>query len=1204
MRVWKGETSMMECERLVYAGVCGVLRRQGKVEEVIARGEALMQRWMEAEVGQVEGGDSEGGEGRGWSTWPWLIGCAVDVWSRGERELRERHEAERKRHTKEGEEKGVASGGGGGKDGAADDGADADSRRLQPSTLHQRGSSIFRALSPERRRRDREAEAQREKASIERKAQEERERERARKKLERRAERAAANAADGKRKDGSQYQLTQQVRQLHADRTTFMFTLINRLLGERQRRRRRRHGDGELDLLGDDGVGWGEWRRAALEADAVERRRLMDEWRQRKGEELVLGLDEEVISEELYHSRQEKLSLALIHLSLFPVLLHSLLSFASTASFSPSSSSSSSPLHVDHFLALHARVFSALSLSSFSSALFLHLSSLYFTRRFHALSLHHLRLRLREDLTAHRPLPAIHSLTLLLALHHHRWLDIRQHDVPVALHGWPPTLPPASSPISPASPPHSVGSLDSIPSIAALLRHVCETQVHAGGTAGVGREVVESEQPAFHLFRALVPSPTSPLSLPLPRPSIPSPPALTSLLRRSVPPAHASSLPAKSSAVVGPVLVVSLTSVVAFQSVEVRLCPYAVPFRLSIALRWSSLLHSVELDDVAFTLRVTRDGEGMEIDLEYHHVHIAEGEQLTTLTAALVDTSSAPPSPSSPSSSSSSLPSHHSCKLQLDPADYALLLSLLSSPSPSSLSSSSLPTLELAHIWCRFSRLHLLWWDKQPVLDVLTFVIDSTPTSSPLPFSPSSPSSPRSSTSHPSLHPLPSTRSFLLGGDAEALLLLLTTQTPSPSSSTLHLLVEGATVITALAILHPHDDSHTPPEERRLTLMDHSRIHLGPVPSDVSVFVQLLLHPPLVGGCSSPVLQPVRFRLMDGGYEREGGEGVCVAQCEEVLRGVPAFVVSSSVVHLGHRLFVVVSVRCCSSGVEEEEEEGGDSMYRVEEARVEWMDQWHAVRSAEDEVRGVMLDSAGDGALQLMYELEEQAADDDSPQRGPQDGVVHLRCRVLSSPTASSSVSASFPLSFPPTSLVPPALHVIIAAPSAAALGEVLALSVTVLLSSSTALPLPLSLLCELVPTSPSSFLLVGLTSNTFTLSSAASSHTLTAQLVPITAGLLSLPDIRLCWKGMAGGDGGSGRRGGREEEDEDEEAQWQEVDAMQVKRHFGQERVQVEPRGLTRCDMRRMEPSSSPSSISYPHPIGHPFPPSDASPSIPPLIQ
>ena len=1120
-RLWRGDMSMMEAERFVHARLCETLRKQGKVESVIERGEALMHRWMETEVPLADG----------WSVWPWLLGCAVDVWSRGEREMRERAELERK--AKVGEEK------------AREASDDVSTRTVDiglPSRK-ERGSSFLRVLSPERRRREGQLEAERTRAhSLEaaRKAQEDRVAD-PRKKKERRK---PSTPPHPRRKDGP-HALTAQLRALRSARTTFLFAVINRVLAERRRRWRDASGSAGGDVLEDEGSGAGEGRRRELEREGQERRMRMEEWRKAHGEEFVLVLDEEVSTEEMYRTRQEKIDFALAHPALFPVLLHSLLSFAAVYAAAPSTSPS---LHSDHFLALHARLFSALSLSPYASALFLHLASLHHHTRWHSLAAHFLLLRLREELTARRFTFAAHTLGLLLAARQERWLDIKMKDVAIRLDGW-------TTDATPSARPHQTGRWPccedgvELPSssgaTAALLRHVCEAHIQGA----VGESDEESSLPAFHLFRELVPSPTAPLSLPLPRPSIPSPPALMSLLLSSRSLAPVSGVVAgpsvSSSNVVGPVLVASLTAFFTFTAFTIRLFPYDHPFVLRMDVECTSLLPTVRLDDVAFTLRVERDGEVVEIDVEYHDVVLTESAQSLTFHAALVDTSNPP----SPTSSSLSHPPQQSCNLRLDPDDYAQLLSMLSTPSPSS--STSAAVVELVHVWVRFARLHLLWWEKAPLLRVLSIVIDSTvPKRGSAASSSFPPSSPSSAVT---LSALPSARPFLLGGDAEALLVIRGAR----ELKDVHLTVGSATVKEAFGVL-AHEDGRR--EELTFEVND-GRAFIERVLPGSSLFLSVLLTPALPQSFSTSTTLPLRSRLISGGST----SGTALAEADVTLVGLPPFAVSSSVVHLGHRLFVSLTVRCLLPR----------ALYHMDEARVQWGSRWSTVSAAEEEVRGVTVE--GPGELQLMYQVEDTGQVDAGTA---QDGVVHLRAVVTSSATASTSVSASYPLSFPQSALLPPDLHVIIAAPSSTSLGAMFALSVTVLLSSTTRLSLPLPLLCSLHPSPNASFFFVGATSTSFVLSSSSASHTLSALLMPIAAGLVPLPDIRLYWKSTAAAamvEGSEGLGGGGVE--------WVEVDERRVKRHFGHECVQVQARGLTHCDMRRVQ---TPSTLTNDAPAAH----------------
>jgi hypothetical protein len=196
-----------------------------------------------------------------------------------------------------------------------------------------------------------------------------------------------------------------------------------------------------------------------------------------------------------------------------------------------------------------------------------------------------------------------------------------------------------------------------------------------------------------------------------------------------------------------------------------------------------------------------------------------------------------------------------------------------------------------------------------------------------------------------------------------------------------------------------------------------------------------------------------------------------------------------------------------------------------------------------------------------MYEVEEA---EDEPEVAEQeaDGLLRIDGRIALDAEAeaagrSSPVSWCQPVFLSLSALRPPAVHLIISAPSSAQLAAPLPLSVTCLLSATAAVLEPtaaasLTLLASLSPST--SFLVVGPSTSAFTLSPSSPSHTVSFTLLPVAAGLLLLPSIRLYRPGK-------------------QSAEWEELEAEAVRRHFGlQERLQVLPVGRLRCELARVE--------------------------------
>jgi hypothetical protein len=76
---------------------------------------------------------------------------------------------------------------------------------------------------------------------------------------------------------------------------------------------------------------------------------------------------------------------------------------------------------------------------------------------------------------------------------------------------------------------------------------------------------------------------------------------------------------------------------------------------------------------------------------------------------------------------------------------------------------------------------------------------------------------------------------------------------------------------------------------------------------------------------------------------------------------------------------------------------------------------------------------------------------------------------------------------------------------------------------------------------------------------------------LPITSGLLLLPTIQL-YRRKVGKDEAEENQDDAESEEIVEFGAWEEVEAGAVRRHFGRERIKVEPVGRVRCEMRKVE--------------------------------
>ena len=406
--------SLLQCERLLYAQQSAILRRMGRIEEVVERGEGLVGRWMERE---------------GWEVWGWLIGCVVDVWSRGEREVRERH-ADERRSRGGGDEEGKRDERGAG--GGDEDGKEDKHKRHRLSTTTVRPRSI----TPERRRNTPKPNPSTTSTTSSSTAADDKQQPPhqppadtdnttttstpapsasapSKSGAHRRAQTQRHLAAASVR---GNHALTAQLRHLHAQRVSSMFGCVNRLMEERKRVEREK---GRFDVMDDDSRTDSKRRRDRLRDDREERERRLAEWKEREGEDYMLLLDDEVTGgEAVYEQRQRKVEYAMQHSCLFPLLLHALLYFTSP-----------SAAHSYHFMSLYCHAFSALSLPSFASSLHYYLSSVYCWQRWLGLAVREMEWRLREERDARRWVGMAHSVLMLLGLNAGTYLDVRVREM-------------------------------------------------------------------------------------------------------------------------------------------------------------------------------------------------------------------------------------------------------------------------------------------------------------------------------------------------------------------------------------------------------------------------------------------------------------------------------------------------------------------------------------------------------------------------------------------------------------------------------------------------------------------------------------------------------------------------------------------------------------------------------------------------------
>ena len=1124
--------SLLQCERLLYAQQSAILRRMGRIEEVVERGEALVVRWMERE---------------GWEVWGWLIGCVVDVWSRGEREVRERHADERRsRGNGGGDEEGKKDD----RDGADEDGKEAKQKRHRLSTTTARP----RSTTPERRRKPAASTS----ATATSTATDD-------KQFQQVSDTVTSTAAptpapvpsSSSTKSGAHkraqtqrhlaaisvrgnHVLTAQLRHLHAQRVSSMFGCINRLMEERKRVEREK---GRFDVMDDESRSDSKRRRDRLRDDREERERRLAEWKERGGEDYMLLLDDEVTGgEAVYEQRQRKVEYAMQHSCLFPLLLHALLYFTSP-----------SAAHSYHFISLYCHAFSALSLPSFASSLYFYLSSVYSWQRWIGLAVREMEWRLREERDARRWVGMAHSVLMLLGLKGGTWLDVRIRELSEEVTVQAEQKEAFDTATEQADwfdqPANEVLPTADASSLLALFRLICIH--HLPSLPSLIRQ--PSSAPVYHRCRTLDAGQDSAAVLPLPRPSIPSPAALTSIILSS---ARAS--PPPSTAPIA--FVASLSSLVRIESLTVTIHPCFSPLHLCLRLVCASSgvfpLASVVLDEFAFTVSLQRGGERMEIDCEYHQqVRLTGGE--VWLHAVMVEEGGQV-------QEMDSVEAQHMCVLSLATDDHGALLSLLSLSADD-----DTPLLvSVSHMWLRYHRLHLLPLDRQVIDNALTVNIDYATTLSASTISSSTSAtqflsplftsvgayalSPRSPhTSAPlSLTYLPSSQPALLDSSVSIVFIL---RTAAPLPSCRFSLISGGSGVEPVgdvSMVASSEDS-VRSEERVVQVVDGTAL-LGPLSSSALCVLECRI--------TAPSSRSITAEAIEANMTaRVSWDSVSAAvDLPFTVRFVSPFIVSCSLLHLGHRLYVCAGIRSCQSGL----------TYRFDGATAEWSKRWSILSTAgEAELAGAVM--AGGSDVQLMYEVESEnlsAVDDDNEC----DAILTVRASVTNklntsaslSPTSSTVVS-HLPLRLPLASITPPLLHLILSSPSSARVGQPITLSLTIILSataaSSDSTGSSVQLLCYLSPSS--SFYMSGHSTFTVSLSSGSPSYNHSVVLLPLQAGVMVLPSIAVKERRSVAGTGSSSDAG----------EQWMDVVDGRLRCHFGVERVRVLPSGGTaRCELER----------------------------------
>ena len=1132
VELFHNRLSLLQCERMLYAQQAAVLRRMGRIEEVVERGEALMARWMERE---------------GWGVWGWLIGCVVDVWSRGEREIRERHANERRNKSGDGvrrDEEGKREE----KRAKDEDSKEDKHKRNRLSTTVVRARSI----TPERRRHSPNPKSSKTAAhTADNKAQQ------SASDTDGASAASAALSISASSKPTSHkrshthrqsnisgtrgnHELTARLRQLYAQRVSSMFACLGRLLEERKRVDREK---GRFDLFDEDGRLDGKRRRDRLRDDREDRERRLAEWKEREGDDYMLLLDDEVTGgEAVYEQRQRKVEYAMEHSCLFPLLLHALLHFTSP-----------SGVHSYHFMSLYCHAFSALSLPSFASSLHLYLSSVYCWQHWQGLAVREMEWRLREESHARRWTSIAHSALLLLGLRSGWWLDIRIREMDEDVLGeegssgkttgeteqWFCCVEQSTS---------GAWSVNDASSLLALFRHICIHHL----PATVPPTSKPPSAPAYHRCRKLIAdASSSSLTLPLPRPSVPSPAALPSLIQSS----RASPVPIDNSIA----FVVPLSSLVPIDSLTVTIHPSLSPLHLCLRLSFASAsasvspLASVLLDELAFTVSLQRRDDRMDIDCEYHQQVRLTGEELWLHAVMAAEGDDVVEVEASQS--------HHMCVLRLHGDDYSALQSLLDV----SAEEDADPLLvSLSHIWLRYQRLHLLPFDRQVLQQALTVNIDyatklaaSTIASSssaaaflqPL-FSAvqSTVSSPRAS-----LAPLPLSLTFLhcsqpaLINSTACVHLALQTTSPLPSSRLS--LVDGGKLVGEVSMLVSDADGAV---QERAVQVEKGTALLGPLSKpSLCVLECRVASPSPQSTTSEPVAADATY------IARVSADSGMSVDLPFTIHFVPAFSVSCSLLRLGHRLFVCVVVRCSQPA----------ALYEFDSVSIEWSKRWSVLTAAgEAELVGAVV--AGGADVRLMYEVENEARGSEEA-RAEADALVAIRARVTSSsadgdtstsPVASVVVS-QLPLRLPVDSLRPPLLHLILSSPSSARVGQPITLSLTILLSAASSAADPSSsaveLLCCLVPSS--AFYTAGHSAFTVRLSPASPSHSHAVVLLPLHAGAMLVPTIVVKEKRLEA-DGASG----------EQVEEWTEITDGRLQCHFGVERVQVLSSGFVHCELEQ----------------------------------
>ena len=1132
VELFHNRLSLLQCERLLYAQQAAILRRMGRIEEVVERGEAHVVRWMERE---------------GWGVWGWLIGCVVDVWSRGEREVRERHADERRSRS-------GAGGGGGDDETKREEKVGDEESKGEKHKRHRLSTTVIRArsITPERRRHSPKPPlpptAHATTTTTDDKPQQ----------LAPDAEGNTAASATAASVSGASnksnphkrshthrhlsgvssargnHALTAQLRHMHAQRASSMFGYLNRLMEERKRVEREK---GRFDVMDDEGRVDSRKRRDRLRDDREERDKRLAEWKEREGEDYMLLLDDEVTGGELvYEQRQRKVEYAMQHSCLFPLLLHALLHFTSP-----------SAAHSYHFMSLYYHAFSALSLPSFASSLHLYLSSVYCWQRWRGLAMREMEWRLREETDARRWIGMAHSVLMLLGLCSGGWLDVRiremGEDVIVEAEG--DEVPSAGTEQTDwfccVDQPTSEGLQgNDTRSLLALFRHICLHHLPPAPSLTSERSSV----PVYHRCRILSAGHGStPPLLPLPRPSIPSPAALTTMTLSS----RASPIPST----VAIAFVASLSTLVPIESLTVTIHPCFSPphlcLRLGLAPPSTSSLASVVLNDVAFTVSLQRRDERMDIDCEYHQKVQLTGDEIWLHAVMAAEGSEVP--------EMEAADSHHMCVLRLQGDDYSALQSLLDV----SADDEDPLLVSLSHMWLRYHRLHLLPIDRQLLDQALTVNIDyaTTLTASTIAVSASASHflqplfahthftlSPRSSLvfSPLSLIFLPSSQPALLDSTACVQFALQATA-PLPSCRLSLVGGRGELVGDVCVLVSTADDVR----EERVVQIENGTALLGPL--------------------SSPSLCALECRITSPSSRSTHGGMVELAMVARVsvdsslsvelpftVQFVSPFSVSCSLLHLGHRLFACAVVRCCQPG----------ALYTFDRVSVEWGKRWTVLSTAgEAELVGAVV--TGGAEVRLMYEVESEKGSLE-PHETEADAMVEVRAQVTSSshgdtsvPHASSVVDARLPLCLPIGSLSPPLLHLILSSPSSARVGLPITLSLTILLTSSAASNESASavhLLCCLTPSS--AFYVSGHSTFIVRLSSAAPSYNHSVVLLPLQAGAILLPSIVVKERRPSAAGAGA------------EEGEWRDVSDGRLQCHFGVERVRVLPSSAVRCELEK----------------------------------